>query len=85
MAVTSALNGDVYTHIQSKSYSPSTDAEIHLRFFAFGVFGSQEQGVSVCLAAKGDMEIVMSWPKVVATVGAIMVVVVIIAPPICKG
>ncbi len=29
-------------------------------FFAFGVFGSQEQGVSVCLAAKGDMEIVMS-------------------------
>lgn len=51
----------------------------------YSVFGSQEQGVSVCLAAKGDMEIVMSWPKVVATVGAIMVVVVIIAPPICKG
>nr|DAY99357.1 MAG TPA: hypothetical protein [Caudoviricetes sp.] len=58
--VTSALNGDVYAHIQSKLSSPSTDAEIHLRFFAFGVFGSQEQGVSVCLAAKGDMEIVMS-------------------------
>ncbi|TGB98075.1 hypothetical protein CRG92_22250 [Escherichia sp. E2586] len=58
---------------------------MHLRFFAFGVFGSQVQGVSVCLAAKGDMEILMSWPKVVATVGAVIVVVVIIAPPICKG
>lgn len=59
---------------------------MHLRFFTFGVLLRQpELGVSIRLAAKGDMEIVMSWPKVVATVGAIMVVVVIIAPPICKG
>lgn len=79
MAVTSALNGDVYTHIQSKSSSPSTDAEIYLRFFAFGVFGSQEQGVSVCLAAKGDMEIVMFWPEVVVTVVAAMDVIIMVS------
>ena len=59
---------------------------MHLRFFTFGVLLRQpELGVSIRLAAKGDMEIVMFWPEVVVTVGAIMVVVVIIAPPICKG
>lgn len=55
--------------------------------FLYSVFGLGciEMGTSVRLAAKGDMEILMSWPKVVATVGAVIVVAVIIAPPICKG
>nr|DAZ28841.1 MAG TPA: hypothetical protein [Caudoviricetes sp.] len=35
--MTSALNGDVYAHIQSKLSSPATDAEMHLRFFASSV------------------------------------------------
>ncbi len=36
-SVTSALNGDVYAHIQSKLSSPFTDADMHLRFFASSV------------------------------------------------
>ena len=76
----------VYEPTQSKLSSPVIDAEMHLRFL-YSVFGlsSIEMGTSVRFAAKGDMEILMSWPKVVATVGAVIVVVVIIAPPICQG
>ncbi len=35
--VTSALNGDVYAHTQSKLSSPSTDAEMHLRYIVSSV------------------------------------------------
>ncbi|WP_213839947.1 hypothetical protein, partial [Escherichia coli] len=75
-----ALNGDVYAHTQSKLSSPFTDAEMHLRFFTFGVLLRQpELGVSIRLAAKGDMEIVMFWPEVVVTVVAAMDVIIMVS------
>ena len=78
--MTSALNGDVYAHTQSKLSSPFTDAEMHLRFFTFGVLLRQpELGVSIRLAAKGDMEIVMFWPEVVVTVIAAMAVIIMVS------
>ncbi len=78
--MTSALNGDVYAHIQSNLSSPFTDAEMHLRFFTLGVLLRQpELGVSIRLAAKGDMEIVMFWPEVVVTVVAAMAVIIMVS------
>lgn len=48
--------------------------------FTFGVLLRQpELGVSIRLAAKGDMEIVMFWPEVVVTVVAAMAVIIMVS------
>ena len=48
--------------------------------FTFGVLLRQpELGVSIRLAAKGDMEIVMFWPEVVVTVVATMAVIIMVS------
>ncbi|EFO1666231.1 hypothetical protein DEN91_10285 [Escherichia coli] len=53
---------------------------MHLRFFTLGVLLRQpELGVSIRLAAKGDMEIVMFWPEVVVTVVAAMAVIIMVS------
>lgn len=53
---------------------------MHLRFFTFGVLLRQpELGVSIRLAAKGDMEIVMFWPEVVVTIVAAMAVIIMVS------
>ena len=63
-----------------RTHNPNSHLHSQMQKCTYDVLLRQpELGVSIRLAAKGDMEIVMFWPEVVVTVVAAMAVIIMVS------